>query len=382
VFAKIQSGSGWDCPSTARFRRERSTNLCASSSASKGGQGEPGIMGKTRRIGRIGSVVAGAAAVLLVAAPSRAADKPKASAACNAAGVSVHAAHAAEAAGHTAEAVEAYRACAQETACGWLALKCDAKIKLLQSKLPTIVPVVNDESGQPVVDVEVRVDGAVRTSKLTGLGLSVEPGLHELSFSTGAGVFATEKVMVVEGEHDRPVTVTMHSPGGKSLPSAAAVAPPATDSSAEKPASPQAATTSSPPPASEGETKSAPAGAVTEVAAPSHWAMPRSALPYTIAAVGVAGIAAGVLTTVWGNKDNSNLEDQCSPHCMPSSLSHIKTLYIASDVSYGVGLAALGVATWMFASSRAPEKAPSAAATIVDIHPLPSGALASVSGRF
>lgn len=394
MFGKVQSRNGCGGPLTSRPGRKAPTEF-RSASASTEVQEEPGNMDNRRRIRRIGSVAAGAAAVVLVTAPSWGADKPekpKASAACNAAGVSVHAAHAAEAAGRAAEAIEAYRACAEQTGCGWLAVKCEAKIKALQTKLPTIVLVVNDDSGQPLADVEVKVDGVVRTSKLTGVGLPIEPGLHELSFSTSGGVFATEKVMVVEGQHDRLVTVTMHSQGGKgaakaSAPSAVAVAPPAPDSSTpDKPATqetaaPAAAVTASD--STPAATKSAPAEATTEVhsAGPTHWAMPRSPLPYTLAAVGALGVAGGVVTTIWGSKDNSNLENKCSPNCNPSSLSHIKTLYTVSDVSYGVGIAALGVATWLFASSRVEEK-PSASATMVDVHPLPSGAYASVSGKF
>lgn len=348
-------------------------------------------MENTRRIGRIGSVVAGAAAVLLVAGPSRAADKPKASAACNTAGQSVHVAHAAEAAGRTAEAVEAYRTCSEVTGCGWLALKCEAKIKLLQSKLPTIVLVVNDDSGQPLVDVDVKVDGVLRTSKLNGLGLAIEPGLHELSFSTSAGAGTSEKVMVVEGQHDRVVTVTMHASGAKSAPTAAAApASPAEPSPADSKLAPGEAVshssgTTESAPTSTGESSPKSAEATTSdapLARPSHWAMPRSPVPYTVATVGLAGVAGGVLTTLWGNKDNSSLENQCKPDCKPSSENHIKTLYTIADVSYGVGIAALGVATWLFASSRSEEKAPSPAATMVDVHPMPSGAVATVSGRF
>ncbi|HXX70208.1 MAG TPA: hypothetical protein VEK07_23715 [Polyangiaceae bacterium] len=352
-------------------------------------------MDSTHRIQRVGSVTAAAAAVMLVTIPGRAADKPKATAACNTAGQYVHAAHASEAAGHTAEAIDAYRSCAEQTGCGWLALKCDAKIKLLQGKLPTIVLVANDENGQPIADVEVRVDGILRTSKLNGVGLPIEPGLHELSFSAGSGVFATEKLMVVEGQHDRLVTITMHSQGGKSAvksaaPSAVTVAPPAPDS-ASTPDKPPAQTETPPPasaPAEEAAStnKSASTAAVSDgpSAGPTHWAMPRSPLPYTLAGVGVVGIAGGVLTTVWGNKDNSNLVNKCSPYCQTTSVDHIKTLYYVSDVSYGVGIAALGVATWMFASSRSAEKAPSATAAVVGVgvQPLPSGAFASVSGRF
>jgi len=353
------------------------------------------------RIDRISATIAAATGVLLFARTGEADKAQRPSPACMAARSAVDSAHASERAGNQGEALESYRSCAAESGCAWLASKCSAKIKLLEAKLPSIVIVANDQTGAPVADVEVRVDGVLRASKLEGTAMAVTPGLHELTLTGSGNLSAMQRVMVLEGQHDQIVTVAIRPkpPAARARATAEVAASPSKRQPAQAPTdraepSPASATDYKSARGSEGKEssgsdgKAAPSDAAkaeTPVepasAGRTHWVLPRSPLPYTIGAVGLTGVAAGILTTVWGNKDNTELENQCSPNCNPSSQRHIKTLYTIADVSYGVGIAALGVATWMFASSHAEEKVPSAA-TIVDVHPMPSGALASVSGHF
>src|SRR6202011_4498491 len=73
----------------------------------------------------------------------------------------------------------------------------------------------------PRVDVQVRVDGKILTSTLDGKALPVEAGLHEYTFATDRGVFATEKVMIAEGEQNRKIEVSM---GGVAVPRTAPAA--------------------------------------------------------------------------------------------------------------------------------------------------------------
>jgi hypothetical protein len=72
----------------------------------------------------------------------------------------------------------------------------------------------------------------------------------------------------------------------------------------------------------------------------------------------------------------------CSPSCAPSSVDHIRRLYLAADISFGVGGAALGVAALLFAISHSGshEVAPSTA--VFDVRPTRSGAAASFQGVF
>jgi hypothetical protein len=105
------------------------------------------------------------------------------------------------------------------------------------------------------------------------------------------------------------------------------------------------------------------------------------AFPYLIGGTGLAAIGAGTLLMVWGRKDNAALA-QCSPSCQPSSVDRVRNLYTAADISFGVGLAAVGLSAYLFATSGSSEKAPPRAAYAVDVVPMPSGAFASVAGAF
>jgi hypothetical protein len=91
------------------------------------------------------------------------------------------------------------------------------------------------------------------------------------------------------------------------------------------------------------------------------------------------------LLTYWGSQDNAELERTCRPSCKVSSLNHVKSLYVASDISFGVGAVAAVVAAGLFVAPRYANEAEKPAPTasyVFDIRPLPSGALAGVSGRF
>jgi hypothetical protein len=146
-------------------------------------------------------------------------------------------------------------------------------------------------------------------------------------------------------------------------------------------------------PAEPGRTPDKPASdkAAPEVPPPAEApsAVPRSgggpsAFAYLLGGAGALGLGAGALLTYWGKTDNDALS-QCTPNCQPSSVDHIRRMYLAADLSFGAGGAALGVATLLFATSHPGEgaaKAPVKAAYGVDVRPTRSGALALFEGAF
>ena len=304
---------------------------------------------------------------------------------CNAAYATYKGALEREKAGHLREAREMVLSCADTSVCAGLAPKCRAKYLQLGSDMPSIVPLVTDETGEPRVDVEVRIDGSLLTSKLDGKGLPVDPGLHELTFTADGKVFDTEKVMVVDGQRNRPVSVAM---GGRDRAAVKHAAPAVDVAAASPPAgtpAPSATSKAAEPAAAEPVVASADTTEAPARAATRGFALPRSPVPYVVATVGLAGIAAGALLTYWGKKDNDALLAECgqTQACQPSSVDHIRTMYVAADISIGAGVVALGVATWIFATSHSTEDKPAArSAYVVDVHPTSTGAVASVAGSF
>jgi hypothetical protein len=284
--------------------------------------------------------------------------------------------------GQAREARELFLQCARAT-CGGLQRKCAAGAERVRSELALIVLSVTDDAGAPLVDVQVKIDEQPLTARLDGRELAVEPGDHALSFTARVGrwpgreVSTTRTVTIAQGQRV-PVAVTMPSPdAGEPQETAAASSAPARAADA-----------------AEEESKKSDDKPAGEPSSPAHDAPPASAtgggpsaFTWVLGGVGLLGLGAGALLTYWGKTDNDALS-ACSPSCQPSSVDHIRRLYIGADVSFGVGGAALGVAALLFATTRSHEAPPSAAAkatrpaTGFDVQPMRSGAFASFRGVF
>jgi hypothetical protein len=291
----------------------------------------------------------------------------------------------AQQANHLREAQTLLMSCVKATCSAFVKQGCLTRYNQLENDIPTIVPVVTDEGGVAVVDVQVKVDGELVTSKLDGRAFPIDPGNHEVTFANESGsVFATEKLMILQGQRNRSVAVAIHT--GKHPPKSTLAAqvtiPPATHVNPEaKPTPEKSGPENAPPPKLVAE-KSQPAEEQPESAPPQHHGGP-GALPFVLGGIGLASVGAGVLFNVWGNNDNDALS-QCTPDCSHESVKHVKTLYSLADISFGVGIASLGVATYLFATagSSTKEKPPTKTAYSVDVRPTNGGAFATVSGAF
>lgn len=109
------------------------------------------------------------------------------------------------------------------------------------------------------------------------------------------------------------------------------------------------------------------------------------ALPIALGAVGVAGLAGFGLFGVMARAQRERLP-QCWPECSPERIRRINNLSLASDVSLGVSLASLGVATGIliFCSKSAPSSRP--AHSVKSFHlalaPRNQGVDVALSGQF
>jgi hypothetical protein len=286
-----------------------------------------------------------------------------------------------ERSGHLLEARELFIRCSK-SACGSpLREECTTRFTQLSVDIPSVVPVVTSAAGKPVLDVEVQVDGQRLTTSLDGHSFIMNPGAHDFSFSKDGHIFATQSLMIVQGQRNRLIAASLVSP--QAAPPIAAV--PDGDNP-EKAASPPRAAVDLTPPSAEKETVAKAAGAdLTARPEPSA----RSRIPtlsFVTAGAGVAALGAGALLTYWGRKDTSLL-DSCSPGCPQSSADHIHNLYLAADISIGFGIAALAGSYWAYAHSRSShdeggdEVAVRSTPTLL-LAPTPSGAVGALSGTF
>jgi hypothetical protein len=302
-----------------------------------------------------------------------------------------------ELSGHLLQARETYRLCAKITCSAFFKQECSTRYTQLGADIPSVVPIVTTASGQPRQDVRVTMDGSLLASSLDGRAFPIDPGVHEFSFSTDGGVIATQKLTIVAGQRNQPISMAMRSDGrGATRQLTASVAPPASidaksdaktvrekpevdrlegeKTSTERPArekrAQQTTASESPPPIGEEQET-----VVVQRQGPG-------VLPYAIGGVGLAGVGAGVLFTLWGRKDNDALA-QCTPNCPLDSLDRVKKLYTMADISYGVGLAGIGASALLFVMSGptvSKEKVPAKSAYMVDVQSTRNGVFGTVSG--
>jgi hypothetical protein len=325
--------------------------------------------------------------------------------------------------GSLLEARDLFLSCARAPCTDFLRRQCAGRYAKLQADTPTIVFVVTDASGAPRNDVQVRIDGTLLEGPMDGHPVEVDPGFHGFSFIADGHVFATQKIMIVQGQRNRFVTEVMRAAGDRApiadaqpslseapvpplrapisttTPVRTARRPVATG---RRPAATRAQNDVDPveteadtakigtapgtAPGTATGTTGINAGDDRPAPAPGPQGVYR-VMPWVLGGVALGGAGAGALLTVWGRRDNDQLAS-CAPTCSADTLRHIRRLYTGADVAFGVGLAALGAAYWFYAVGQAnptvPEAAGSDTALRLDVNPAPtgSGGVASVSGRF
>lgn len=110
---------------------------------------------------------------------------------------------------------------------------------------------------------------------------------------------------------------------------------------------------------------------------PSPSARPRRSLapPLILGGVGLAGLGAFAYFGLSGKADEDELK-KCKPLCAQTRVDDTSRKYIFADIGLGVGIVALGVATYLLASRPAEPK------TSVAPWVNPQGAGLGVAGRF
>src|SRR5256885_1949574 len=216
--------------------------------------------------------------------------------------------------------------------------ECIRRFAQLGNDIPSVIPVVTDAAGSPRVDVQVTMDGELLTSRLDGRSLPVDPGVHEFTFSADGGVIATQKIMIVQGQRNQPLSVALRSTDkrGQKRALAASVSVPspldAKTGSLDKPGLdnsepvPERAAPERAIPSKSAE-KSAPEAPFEENPSEDRPKSGPSTLAYVLGGAGLVGVGTGAALILCGRKDNSELAT-CSPSCQTSHLVPIITNYL------------------------------------------------------
>jgi hypothetical protein len=98
--------------------------------------------------------------------------------------------------------------------------------------------------------------------------------------------------------------------------------------------------------------------------------------------VGVVGLGLFATFGILGTNQKSDLEDTCAPNCSEEDVNSVRAKLIAADVSLGVGVVAIGVATILFLTAPPKTPAPPASAWRFDWQPTQGGFLTQLGGTF
>jgi len=213
---------------------------------------------------------------------------------------------------HMLAARSAYRACVTEADCPPVVRsECSAALDELAAIIPTLIVALRDEQGHDLLGSTLWLDG--NAIALDGSALEVDPGVHDLTASSGS-LRSRLRVLVVEKDTSRRIEIVMQA--RKTQLSAAPLA-----ASAARP--------------------------------PATAAAARSGLPlYALAGVAALGTASFGYFALSGHADLRDLE-QCKPACPPSDVSSVRAKYLAADISLGVSLAALaGAGYWLLSAPK------------------------------
>jgi hypothetical protein len=240
--------------------------------------------------------------------------------------------------------------CARDVCPAPIKRDCLEWLSQVESTAPTVVFGAK-EGTKDLSDVKVYVDGAAVTERLDGKPVQMDLGKHTVKFEY-QGQTKEEEVIIGAGQKNRNVTVTFAGAG----------------------ATP------------------GPVGPV----APSPSAGGGSLVPAIIVGgVGVLALGSFAIFGLGGKSDVSDLEKNCKPHCAQSDVDAAKQKLLIADISLGIGIVALGVATYLVITrpkiepdvktghaSAAPPKKKALSDVSVDFGALSGGAMGSFGARF
>jgi hypothetical protein len=257
-----------------------------------------------------------ACAFLLLAVPSRAAEpSPEDKAACVAAHVN---AQEERQAGRLVSAVRALDACSTDACPPLVRNDCIAWAETWPSSVPSIIVVVRDVRDMEQSRARIVIDDAPSAASLDGRPIKLDPGPHRLKVTLEDGTVLEKTIVLAEGEKARKVELAPPAPARASFPSA------------------------------------------------SVW----------VPLVSVASVGTMLFATLAGiGKARQDELDRCAPDCQADDVAEMRRLYVAADVSLGVGAAGAAALALYFGIGAA--MLPNDGATAkVAVVPAPGGAIA------
>jgi hypothetical protein len=210
--------------------------------------------------------------------------------------------------GHLRDAKKSFVVCAADTCPKPLRIDCARWLDEVEASIPTVVFGAKDRSGADVFDVKVSVDGEHVLGTEQGKAVALDPGPHVVRFERASSKPFETKILLRTGEHNRPILATLEDKPREEV--------------GTKPLGPSSSERSP-----------------TEQVPTATW---------ILGGVGLAGIGSFALFGILGMNEKSDLTQRCGQQCTDAEILGLKTKYVVADVSLGIGLVALGLATYFW----------------------------------
>lgn len=214
-------------------------------------------------------------------------------------------------AGKLGEAKDLLVQCASEECPAPIREECGKWAEEVEASLPSILIEVRGDDGALRSDVEIWIDGTRRAESLTGLPLPLDPGEHEIEIRPARQKPEKRRVLVNVGAKGQSVAFSL----------------------AKKPVS-----------------KRAGSGTALRKAAPRSEAKGTPTAAYVLGGVGLVALGVGGYFGYTAKTRADALED-CRPHCDRDEADAMRQKALVADISLGVGVVALGVATVLWLTS-------------------------------
>jgi hypothetical protein len=229
---------------------------------------------------------------------------------------------------------------------------CIRLLSEVQEGLATIRVNAIDELGLPAVLEQVWLDGA-QLPLSPGEPITLDPGRHELKGKSQQGEWTTLVIDVLAGAREEPVVLRLEA--GPSAPGASGAQRPIVSNEpaplgrapkGQSPATLRPRTDPSPT-AVVPLSAATPAEPVDPGATARGWA-------YGIGALGLTSLGAFAVLGGLGLSTQSDLEDNCAPHCTTDDVRGMDRLYSAADLCLAISVTALASAAVLFFTAPDP----------------------------
>lgn len=266
---------------------------------------------------------------------------------------------------------EKFVACSRAECPGAVTKECANWLDSVEARLPTVIVSATDAAGNDLVDVKVTLDGQPFLEQLSGQAVPVDPGAHKIHYEYKDEAPIDETIVVKEREKGRTLTVKFGAKGGAAVAGGGGEGAGGPGGGGAGGAGGEASGGGAG--AGGGESRSGGGGGGVPTAA------------WIFGGVGLVGLASFGIFGISGYAKYNDLKSSCSPNCSTDDTDGVKRSLLIADISLGVAIVGLGVATVLIVASPKGEASASGSTSSGRLTVAPvrgGGALAGYSASF